>query len=157
MPNLIFSNASFIELQGKNVLELISYGDSFAEYRIIGFDSPPITIIDYRSSGIMALEKFLDSGDIETFPYAFSIISLVEVFEYDNGEITIRLHDYDNRIPVTYMLWIAIGIEKHLPVYDYIFYKLNPLPGGKYAFASIYERSLMEDAAYDFLRVFSPR
>lgn len=135
MDKSIFSGPAQVAIQGDSVLSLISQGQDHAEYRVIGFDDP-ITIMDYRSSGLAAIAEVIARGKSDSFALRFNTPAHVNIKSNSKGA-TIELKDTDDTAP-NHMLWIAIGIQDSIPVYDYLFDRLVPLDNDRFGFLGLF-------------------
>ena len=135
---MIFKDSAQIEIQGDGVLRFINRQSDFALYRIIGFTNPIIEILDYRKSGLQAIDDVLNTQDVTTFPHAFSSSAFVKVSNIQSDKLVIELSDTEEQ-DISSVLWIAVGIEDPIPYCDYLFYKLEPLDQERFAFISIFD------------------
>ena len=126
-----------ISIQGERVLNFINYTHDSAVYQVIGFTKPTITIVDYRETGLMAIHDLLNSGDLHEFAPRFNTPAKVSIHIDDEGNVTIELEDPGNDLPHQ-MLWIVIGIQDSIPIYDYIFEMITPLDDGTFGFVAYF-------------------
>jgi len=127
MENLSFSQSARVEIQGDRVLRFVALDKQKAEYKTIGFDNPTITIKDYRPIGLATMAQLLETGNLQEFAPRFNTPAYVEISVQDT-DILVELHETDETTPL-HTLWIAIGIEEYIPVYDYVFEHIAPLVG----------------------------
>lgn len=140
MSRIIFSGITDVELQGEEVLQVVETNSDFIVFRLIGFSTPIVEIRDYREKSRVALDYALKTGDLKKFPYQFCVASNIIFLEKSNGDIEITMYEPEQINSQSHMLWIAIGIENQVPVYNYLYYLIDQLPSGLNAFLSIYER-----------------
>ena len=142
MGNKVFSGIAWVAIQGDRVLRFVNCTQDRAVYEIIGFEAVNFTLIDYRIAGIQAIQRTLNTGDLVSFAPSFNMVSQVDIWETDDGGLTIELSDPNDSIP-EHVLWIAIGIGNSVPVYDYVLEYFSPLPldENHFAFLSIYKLS----------------
>lgn len=144
--NPIFSNTAQIEIQGDRVLRFVEVNHGQAEYQVIGFDDPVITVHDHRRAGLRAITQLLDTGDLNDFAPRFNVPAHVTISDQDPSHILIELHETNDPAPA-HMLWIAIGIKDCIPVYDYVFEQLVPLDSKGFAFLALYQRNTHPEPA----------
>lgn len=134
----LFSGAAQVSIQGERVLRLLNFTGNQAKYEVIGFENMPVILVDSRRTGLLAVQELLETGDLYAFAPKFSHPALVHILQDGPGQVQIELSDTDQ--PPAHMLWIAIGLDDLLPVYDYIYENIVPLyPGAGYAFISLYQ------------------
>ena len=138
--NPLFSNTAQIEIQGDRVLRFIEVNHEQAEYQVIGFDAPVITVRDHRRVGLRAITQLLDTGNLSDFAPRFNVPAYVTISDQDSSHILIELCETNDPAPA-HMLWIAIGIKDCIPVYDYVFEQLVPLGSKGFAFLALYQRN----------------
>jgi hypothetical protein len=110
-----------ISIQGDRVLRFINSTAERAVYEIIDFDNPVITLIDYRQQGLKAIQKLLETNQLENFAPEFNTPAKVEIQSEPNGNILIELNETGDEKPAQ-MLWIAIGINEVIPDFDYLYF-----------------------------------
>jgi hypothetical protein len=137
--NSIFSNAAQVKIQGDRVLRLISIDRERAKYQVTGFSDPIITVFDYRLAGLRAIAQVLDTGEADGFAPQFNVPAHVTILNEGPARVLLELRETDDPSPA-YMLWIAIGIEDTIPVYDYVFDYVEALDAKQFAFLSVYRR-----------------
>ena len=140
MSDVIFIGPAQIEIQGDRVLRLMAPTNGYAEYQTIGFDAPIVLVRDYRPVGLRALDEVLETGDVDRFAPQFNAPAHVTISTPDSSQILIELRQTDDR-GLAHMLWIAIGIEEYVPVYDYVFEHIVPLDDERFALLALYRRS----------------
>jgi hypothetical protein len=132
----IFCTAD-IAIQGDRVLRFVNCTQERAIYEVIGFSDPSITIIDYRLNGLKAIHELLKTDAKANFASKFNAPANIEL-QYDhNGNILIELNDIGNNHPDR-MLWIVIGLQDSIPVYNYLVERIAPLGDGTFAFAALF-------------------
>lgn len=127
-----------IAIQGDMVLSFINCTQERAIYEVIGFDEPKIVIIDYRPHCINAIRRSLRTGDLNNFAPIFNTSAQITLQEEDDGSILIELSKPNNNQPDK-MLWIAIGIQDSIPVYEYLFERIASLADDTFAFIALFE------------------
>lgn len=126
-----------IAIQGDHALRFVNCTQDRVIYDVIGFEKFAMTLIDYRKAGLMAIQMLLQTGKLFEFAPTFNSPAQVSVEQDDNGAILIELDDIGDEQPAQ-MLWIAIGIEDSIPVYDYIFELIAPLADRTFAFLALF-------------------
>jgi hypothetical protein len=140
MDKVVFNNTCSVRLQGDTALNLLSEDiSSRAAYQVIGFTNPSITVFDYRTSSIRHLGEILATGNIAKFPSSFNRVASIRVLELSKESIVVELSDSSVKNP-DYMLWLAIGINNPIPVYDYNYLLFDQMTEDKYALMAIYKR-----------------
>ncbi len=137
----IFSVCSFVQLQGYEVLRLVYMDKEVATYSLAGFTEQPITIQDYRPSGVEALNKLLRDGRSRDFKARFNRPSNVLLFTGNNKDVLVQLMETTESDP-PYVLWIAAGAEETVPLgHSYLFREIRELPDQRRAFLSLHKQS----------------
>jgi hypothetical protein len=139
MTKKIFSGAAWVEIQGDQVLHLNHLRRKRAEYQVLGFGEP-ISLVDFRPDGLSAIRQLLKSKKVADFAARFSSPAQVKILESRTKGVVIELYRTKNDDP-THRLWIAIGIGNRIPVYDYIFDRLEPLDDERFAFLALLRRA----------------
>jgi hypothetical protein len=142
--NPIFSNTAQIEIQGDRVLRFTNANHRQAEYQVIGFDDPVITVRDHRRAGLRAIVQLLDTGNSCDFAPRFNAPAHVTISVQDPSHILIELRETNDPAPI-HMLWIAVGIKDCIPVYDYVFERIVPLENDGFSFLTLYRRNLQPE------------
>lgn len=150
MNEVIFSGSASVEFQGDEIFTLLNLFESHAEFRLIGFQQPQITVLDYRKRTLQTVKHFLETGQAQNFPQQFNIPATVKLSKLEDGNLEIALNETTHQDP-KYMLWAAIGIGPSIPVYDYLFYKFTPLQDELFAFISLYERPYIRQRDYQLV------
>jgi hypothetical protein len=141
MDNTIFSGSAQVEIQGDRVLRFRALKNNRAEYRVIGFKRPTITVHDYRTVGLGGIAHVLNTGDVDDFACQFNVPAYVIISRQNFSSILIELRESDDPHP-THTLWIAIGIQGSIPVFDYLFEHIEFLGDNRFAFLGLYRRKL---------------
>ncbi len=137
----IFSVCSSVQLQGDEVLRLVYVDTEVATYTLAGFPERPITIQDYRSYGLEALNILLKDGRSRDFRARFNRPSNVLLFRGNNKDVLVQLMESTESDPL-YMLWIAAGAEETMPLgHSYLFREIRELPDRRRAFLSLHKQS----------------
>jgi hypothetical protein len=139
MQKRIFSGPVQVEIQGANVLKFIGQEPGQAKYQVIGFQDS-ITVIDRRAVSLQAIDEVLKTGVVDRFASQFNAPATLRISKAHSKSITIELDESDNTNP-EFMLWVAIGIQDTIPVYDYLFERLVPFGDNGFAFLALYRRS----------------
>lgn len=144
--NLAFSGNAEVIIQGERVLRFVNYFEDRAIYDVIGFDAPHITLIDYRKSGLLAIQTLLAGGELSAFAHTFNVPAHISIWVADDGNLSIELGDAEDQ-PISHVLWIAIGMGEDVPVYDYLFEYAVPFEDTRYAFVALYKSSSIDKAS----------
>jgi hypothetical protein len=137
--NPIFSNTARIEIQGNRVLRFVDADGGQAEYQVIGFDDPVITVRDRRRAGLRAIAQLLDTGDLYGFAPQFNVPAHVTISVQYPSHILVELCETDDPAPA-HTLWIVAGIKDRIPVFDYLFERIAPLEDDGFSFFALYRR-----------------
>lgn len=117
MANFIFSGSILIQVQGLKALRLQKRHYDCAEYTVLGFDDQVI-IYDFRVEGLKAIDEVLNSHKTSDFPKAINKPAHLTMYDLTDDEpMIIELRETNQ--PVTHLLWIAIGLEQDIPIYEY--------------------------------------
>lgn len=127
-----------IEIQGDNVQNLLHLSQDLAKYEVIGFDKQKIIIDDYRKDKLLSLQKLIETDRLEEFANYFNTPARITLQYNDENDILVELNETDNPLPKN-MLWIAIGIQDSIPIYDYEIEWISPLPNNEFAFFAIFQ------------------
>lgn len=139
-----------IAVQGDEALFFIDSSSNKAIYEVIGFDEPKIIIIDYREKGINAINSLLKTNNARDFAPVFNTPALVTLQEEEDGSMLIELNEPLND-PIEKMLWIAIGIQDSIPIYEYFFERIAPLSDNTFAFIALFEIPNLEHQFFETL------
>ncbi len=136
----IFSVCSHIQLQGDEVMRVLYMDKEVATYKMVGFDDRPITIQDYRPSGIEALNILLTDGRSRDFRARFNRPSNVLLFKGNNKDVLIQLMETVETDP-PYILWLGSGTEQTIPVgYSCLFRDSRRFSNNCNAFVSLHKK-----------------
>jgi hypothetical protein len=138
MEEEIYSGTAWIEIQGERVLHFLRLESDYAEYQVIGF-LDPIIIRDFRIEGHRAIQEVLDTNKVDSFASLFNSPARIKVNKTGPRTFLIELDDTGDPDP-THRLWIAIGLDEYLPVYDYLLNRLAPLAENRFALCALYRR-----------------
>ena len=141
----LFEGAASVSIQGKRVLRFIDLTGYEAVYEIIGFEEVPVRLIDRRAEGIQAIQTLLETGEINDFASSFNAPAFVRIIQDNTGEVIIELED--TSITSNFILWIAIGLDDTIPVYETLYENILPLENNTYAVISLYQFSSSETPA----------
>jgi hypothetical protein len=137
MSNTLFHGPSNVYLQGEEAVEIVGLRDDYAEYKMLGFKFSPVTIRDYRPEGIGLLRRVLETNDGEIFADGFCRPALVTLTK--NGRhYLVELRETDDPKPWQH-LWMAVGQEDRLPVYDYSVLEIRPMGKDRFSWLAVYE------------------
>jgi hypothetical protein len=137
MGNLIFSGIAEVAVQGDRALRFVNCFQDRAVYEIIGFEDTNISLNDYRSKGLQAIRRLMESGDLHSFAPTFNTIAQVDIWETEDGGLSIELNDADRTS--NFVLWIAIGWGDMIPAFNYVLEYYAPMENSKYAILSVYQ------------------
>jgi hypothetical protein len=126
-----------ISIQGERVLSFMDCEEDRAIYEVIGFKNPKITIIDYRRSGIKAIQDLLKTSKLYDFAPRFNMPAKVTIQSDEDGNVLIELDEPGEERP-TQMLWIVIGLKDSIPVYDYLFEMISPTDNGAFGYVAYF-------------------
>ena len=133
---ILIETPAFVELEGNEVLKFLSKNSDSAQYSVIGFGDQ-IKLIDYRIKGLKAIEKVINSNQVESFPEDFCFPAQVQISENETNLI-IELFDIRDNTELELMLWIATDLEEPIPDYKYPFFRIKSLPNSLYTFVSVF-------------------
>lgn len=139
MTTTLFSNPTWITVQGSKALKL-TYLGGWAEFAVVGF-SGTVVLKDYRPHIQSALEQAIEVQQFDEFIAQFNTPAHVELIRNEVGTTNIHLYPSTDIDP-SHRLWIAIGLQDSVPVYDYIHFQLTPLNDSptSYACLALYRR-----------------
>jgi hypothetical protein len=134
----IFSGPAQVSIQGDRALRFLNFTGKEARYSVIGFEDSPVTINDSRAKGLLAIQELMETERTEDFAPKFNHPAWVEISQDETGSTWIELSDTEES--PTSMLWIVVGLGNLMPVYDYLYEQLAPLPEeDKYALIAVYQ------------------
>jgi hypothetical protein len=133
-----FFDTVHIHVQGSEALLLKRRSGTVAEYNLIGFKQI-VTIKDFRHHGLGAVEHYLSTGETRQFPQKFNTPALTKMIVYSPYDIQIELFDTQETDP-KHRLWANVGSEGLIPVYDYLYRRIQPMKNDKFAFLALYLR-----------------
>jgi hypothetical protein len=136
MLKTIFSGTVKLEVQGESALSLLKSDSEMNLYQLNGFDNPSILIEDYRKECKIPLESFFKNSNPSEFLSIFNSICDVDLLNADD-KVRIILHSSTNNSSELIM-WSAIGIGDLIPAYDYIFWQIDPIENGLFAFWGVF-------------------
>jgi hypothetical protein len=139
MAQRIFLGAAWVELQGKRVLQPVNVTNEIAEYQVLGFETNSVIIRDFRPAQVKALQSAIESGQIDRLARKLNAPALVRLYKPSRSQLKIDFHETSVRDPA-YRLWIAIGMDGALPVYDYKYELITSYGRDKYAYLGLYSR-----------------
>ena len=138
MQKEVFSGSALVEIQGDFVLRFLERKSAYVAYRILGLDET-ILIHDYRQKGLQAIDDVMTSSDMTHFPSSFSGPAFVTIYDTDIEQpVLIVLQDtFDPRPDHT--LYIAIGLPDGIPIYRYIFGRVQQIDEQHYALVGLFQ------------------
>lgn len=134
----IYSGTAWVNIQGERVLHFVRLEPGYAEYQVVGFRDP-IIVRDFRIAGQRAIQEVLDTDRADNFASLFNSPAQVKVNKTGHQTFLIELKDTFDSDP-THRLWIAIGLDEYLPVYDYLLTRLASLAENRFALCALYRR-----------------
>lgn len=137
--NMILDAPALITLEGKIAFRFVSRENTRAVYIVAGFEDEgkSIQIIDYRRSGLAAIDHVIETGNDEHFAHEFCLPARVIISE-TAGNFEIELFETAENIQPELMLWIATGIKEPIPDYQYSFLRIEPFGKNAYSLVSIF-------------------
>lgn len=138
MENILLYGTASVTIQGPRVLRFLSRERDHAVYDVIGFEEK-VFVYDYRSQGLEAIQRLLETDDCEQFAYKFNTPAYVVIEQQSEDRLVITLQDTYATQPPN-MLWIAIGLKGNLPLYDYLFDYVIPFDHNSLAVIALYKR-----------------
>ncbi|MEJ5225051.1 MAG: hypothetical protein WHV44_11395 [Anaerolineales bacterium] len=137
--NVIHDVPALITLEGKIAFRFVSREDTRAVYIVAGFEDEgkSIQIIDYRKSGLAAIDHVIETGSDEHFAREFCTPAWITISE-SVGDIAIELFELAENIQPELMLWITTGIKEPIPDYQYSFLRIEPFGNNTYSLVSIF-------------------
>ena len=127
-------------IEGNPVLRFMELVDNGAFYEIVGFENQRITLFDYRPTGLAAIQKLLNGGDLYAFAPAFNTPADLTINQNPAGGYTIHLFEPTSAI-LNHVFWIKAGIRGSVPVYHYCFRKIAPLSDSSYSYLSVFQKT----------------
>lgn len=141
MKEPLFIGTAAVELQGARTLEFVSLNKKKAEFDIVGISNPKIRVIDYRPAVKRSMRSILRNernvGEIADY---FNQPAYVTLISEKKDQITVMLSKSRAKNPPDHMLWIAIGIGKKIPMYEYKKIEIQTMKNKKFALFSLYRR-----------------
>jgi hypothetical protein len=139
MNDIFFSGTAAVEIQGPCVLEFVSLDSTQAQFDIIGITDPKIRVVDLRPTVLHKMKEILKTDKLEQLAYFFNRPARVTILPSVSGQMVVRLEKTRAKNP-HHMLWVAIGIEGDIPLYDYKRVQMQELGNNLYAFFAVYKR-----------------
>jgi len=126
----LFSGDAAVYLQGDNALTISGLfnkyqDDEYAGFLLGGFKDPLVSISDHRKASVEALHYVMETEDVTQFSDVFCTPAHVELYLEEDGNLSIELSE-TNDDGSKFALWMPIGMENSLPVYDYVFDHIIP-------------------------------
>jgi hypothetical protein len=134
----ISGDTALVELQGENALGLIGADYHSAQYQLAGFAEVQVILTDHRQQGIMALQEWRASGDIQRFLRGFNTPAFFLFSQAGERGWMIDLYDTDEISPIN-TIHIGLNHPGLLPLHNYDFYHYEPDGVGGYHFLAIYQ------------------
>jgi hypothetical protein len=138
----IFHGPAQIEIQGPRVLRLErepAPTDPYVEFQLIAFVDPVVKILDYRRASLEVLQGAFSTWEHHLFTPRFNQPAEVTLWSPKPGDVQIDLRETADVRP-DYILWMAVGMDQNLPVYNYIYRDIAQIDDDRCALLSIYER-----------------
>jgi hypothetical protein len=139
MKEPIFKGTAAVELQGPRALEFISLNSKQAEFDVIGISNPKIRVVDLRPAVKRSMNSILETKRVEELVDYFNQPARVTLYPEDTGQIIVKLEKTRAKKP-RHMLWIAIGIGKKIPMYEYKKIEIQKMKNKRFALFSLYRR-----------------
>ncbi|MBK8904526.1 MAG: hypothetical protein IPM53_25330 [Anaerolineaceae bacterium] len=134
----LYPLATFVTIQGPRVLRLLEFQNEFALFDVIGFENQ-IFVQDFRQNSIRAVYELEEKDDPSFFADEFNAPAHLTVETQPDQSLLIKLEDTPSKKP-EYMLWIAIGFEDDIPLYNYLFEHILPFDNDTFAIVAVYQR-----------------
>ena len=129
---------TFVTIQGPRVLRLIESQNNFALFDVVGFENQ-VFIQDFRYNSIKATFDLEKNNNASKFAHKFNAPAHLTLKTQPDNTLLIILEDTPIEQPEN-MLWIAIGLEDDLPLYNYLFEYILPFENDTLAIVAIYRR-----------------
>ena len=131
-----------IYIQGDKVLKILDINGEYSEYQVLGFKDPQIRIRDFRQDLLRKATEVRESDNDYGFANDFNSPAHVEIKKNGNGTTRweIDLFSTHEQNP-QYRLWIAIGVNNSIPVYDYLMLDSVFIDKDQLALISLYKHS----------------
>jgi len=142
--NHLFEGTVQVEVQGNKALICKDIDVSIVTLEVIGFEAPKILLIDQRDGVSQALENYFENGDPTHFLYLFNSPADISVDENDDQDIVVKLLPPSSN-DLLYTMWVAVGVEDHIPAYDYLHWQITPKSDLPHAIWSIYANEQVYD------------
>lgn len=134
-----FFNVAHIHVQGFEALHLNHRHNKYAEFKLIGFHNI-VTIKDFRLQSLQAIDNYLSTHQTLHFPQEFNKPALTKMVVNSPYNIKIELFDTHEADP-PFRLWANIGSKDGIPVYKYLYKRIQPMDKDRFAFLALYLRS----------------
>ena len=147
MTEAIFLGTAEVEIQGSRVLEFVSVNKDQAEFDVIGISNPKIRLIVCRPTIKKRMRSILKTGKVEELVGYFNKPARITLLPEKTGRMIVKLEKTRAKKP-RHMLWIAIGISKRIPIFDYKSLEIQQMKNKTFALFSLYKRpkkALAED------------
>jgi hypothetical protein len=138
MKKRLFAEPAAVLMHGSRVLDLLAVESDHISFSLIGFDNQ-VLIFDYRLRSIENLAYLLETGEAADFIKAFNSPAYTTVDQIGGDSYEVLLLDTDEETP-EFRLWMVVGLNDELPVYDYLFYDVRPYQEDRYAVFACYHR-----------------
>jgi len=137
MMNHIFEGTVQVDVQGSKALICKDIQQSTVILEIVGFEAPKVLLIDQRDGIRQALEDYFENGDPANFLDLFNAPADISVDENEDQDLVVKLLPPSSN-QIIYTMWVAVGIEDHIPAYDYLHWQITPKSDLPHAIWSIY-------------------
>ncbi len=140
MPiKIIHETPVFVTLEGKIAFRFVRRENERAIYIVAGFEEEDklIRVIDYRTEGLNAIDRVIETGSDAGFTGGFCLPARVSINEGETG-VQIELRELNPMVQPELMLWIATGVEQPIPDYAYSFLRIEPFGENNFALVSIF-------------------
>jgi hypothetical protein len=142
MDKILFQGPASVYLQGENALHVKGQYPNYWEFALGGFVHIPVTIRDFRPASLTAMQYVTETQDVTHFADIFCSPARVLLFKLGQGGYLVKLlptAESDQR-RCQYVLWMPVGLEDYLPVYNYIFDELVAIDDQRFAGLLLYRR-----------------
>jgi hypothetical protein len=104
----------------------------------VAFVDPVVKVLDYRRASVEVLQGAFSTWEHHLFTPRFNQPAEVTLWSPKPGDIQIDLYETAEISP-GYTLWMTVGKDQNLPVYDYIYRDIARIDDDRYALLSIYK------------------
>ena len=122
MDDIIFSGTTYVDIHGKQMLQLLANEPDHAAYDLVGFDGA-VQLVDYRHTHQNMMNH--TSADLTIRMTETAVLQFV-------------LQDPPNKKP-RHRLWMATGDQQTTPGADHLFMQIAQLDQNQYAYLALCE------------------